>query len=321
MKSKLIVLSLAFVLFLLWGHEAVYAQEPITNLDTGEHFWTIQEAIDDADTLSGHTISVTAGIYNENVLLEKGLTLRGAGSEHTVVKAVTATQEVLLVQGTEDELLSDVTIEGFTFSGGHLSQPSGIYYVAGMRVVDAVDGHFRDIVIKDVGNLERGNYYGARVNNGGGHTFEDLTVEGLHGQFTWALQLSATEDNTFTRTTITNTVAELNGFGLYLTDDTQRNVFTDTMIANIVSTDWVAMGFQLRRSFDNRFTRSTVQNVHGTVQAAGILTIIGSARNTFTETVIENITSAGDWGGLSVLGIHISGAGVDDNAFYQQFQL
>ncbi|HHN94218.1 MAG TPA: hypothetical protein ENK17_05570, partial [Anaerolineae bacterium] len=52
----------------------------VTNLDTGERFFTIQEAIDDADTRPGHTISITTGVYTENVVLSKRLTLIGAGS-------------------------------------------------------------------------------------------------------------------------------------------------------------------------------------------------------------------------------------------------
>jgi pectin methylesterase-like acyl-CoA thioesterase len=80
-KSKLIALSIAFVFFLLLSHEAVYAQESITNLDTGERFWTIQEAIDDADTRAGHTLSATAGLYNENLTLHKAIRLVGTGSD------------------------------------------------------------------------------------------------------------------------------------------------------------------------------------------------------------------------------------------------
>jgi pectin methylesterase-like acyl-CoA thioesterase len=52
----------------------------VTNLDTGERFWTIQAAIDDADTLGGHAISITAGVYTESVTLHKAVKLIGAGS-------------------------------------------------------------------------------------------------------------------------------------------------------------------------------------------------------------------------------------------------
>ncbi|HRO08447.1 MAG TPA: right-handed parallel beta-helix repeat-containing protein, partial [Saprospiraceae bacterium] len=47
---------------------------------TLEVFCSIQSAIDDAQTLDGHTLSVAAGTYNENITLNKDLTLSGVGA-------------------------------------------------------------------------------------------------------------------------------------------------------------------------------------------------------------------------------------------------
>jgi Ca2+-binding RTX toxin-like protein len=45
----------------------------VINVNTGEKFATIQEAIDDADTIDGHEILVTPGTYNEEAFVDKNL--------------------------------------------------------------------------------------------------------------------------------------------------------------------------------------------------------------------------------------------------------
>ena len=63
----------------------VWTSGRVHNLNTGENFTTIQAALDDPDTLAGHTISAESGVYTENVVVDKALTLAGAGANSSSI--------------------------------------------------------------------------------------------------------------------------------------------------------------------------------------------------------------------------------------------
>ncbi len=117
----------------------------IHNVDTGEDFSFIQDAIDDTDTMSGHTLEVRVASHVEGqVVFTKSLTLRGQNGTEIVTPSVdTGTvgdnRGWFVVMGGVT-----VTVEDLVFDG------------AGFKI-----------------------YQGWRVKSGAGATFDGVTVKNM----------------------------------------------------------------------------------------------------------------------------------------------
>jgi parallel beta-helix repeat protein len=90
----------------------------VQNLNTEECFATIQKAIDDPDTRDGHRIFVPSGLYYENVVVEKNLSLLGDNLTTTVIIGKRYTESTSGSATIYVKETKYVNITGFTIQNG-----------------------------------------------------------------------------------------------------------------------------------------------------------------------------------------------------------
>ena len=87
----------------------------VINLNSNKYFWKIQDAIDAPETLDGHTISVGSGIFYENVVIHKNISLVGQGREMTVIDGMGSAESAVHIENTDFVSLTGFTIRNGTY--------------------------------------------------------------------------------------------------------------------------------------------------------------------------------------------------------------
>ncbi len=220
-------------------------------------FTTIGAAV--AAATAGVTIQVAAGTYNENVTIDKSLTLQGAGRESTTIEGSAGGEGGTIYL---PDNVNGVTISGFTILGADSTSPSI------ERAAIYLSGAHDDVTITDNNVVAQGeaailSEYGASLNDIiisyneiGGQTFTGTEPGGGLGvggdQWStpnWPRPLVFIGTNTdgpspaqshvvFTHNSITGTTGGLNSAG-----NPQSNVQVNIDVPGSVVSDNVFTGF------------------------------------------------------------------------------
>jgi parallel beta-helix repeat protein len=86
----------------------------VRDINTGKIYPTIQEAIDANETIDGNTLLVYPGVYHENVVVNKTLTIKGQDRETTIVESGNSSLIVINVNSV-NTTIANLTIQGDYF--------------------------------------------------------------------------------------------------------------------------------------------------------------------------------------------------------------
>jgi parallel beta-helix repeat protein len=266
---------------LTWTAGADADTYPVVNLNTSMGYSTIQEAISTFATDMEHTIFVKAGVYHENLVVNKGVTLMGEDRKTTIIDggnlgtAVTIAGSYEYFLGSFSVLSSfnvtGATVTGFTIRNGNLppseANNSVLLSASGINLTRAINCNI-------VGNDIVGNGVGVYLKFSGNNRFRDNNIE----------------DNAFN--------FGVDGISLfdYFNDVDSSNTVDGKPVCYCVNKHNLVVPSDVGYVALVNCTDVTVQNLQLTNNYNGLL-IVYTQNSTITDNTLTN-----NWEGLKLVG-------------------
>jgi parallel beta-helix repeat protein len=148
----------------------------VRNLSTGKSYATIQEAVDASETLNGHQILVSSGIYQESVILNKSVSLIGEAKDTTIIDGKGSSRAVYV---TAD----NVEVKSFTIQNGTFGL--WLHNSDNSKIIDNTlqDGAYGIRLLNSrnslvVGNtIRRYSFFGVELDSSGNSTLRNNVIE------------------------------------------------------------------------------------------------------------------------------------------------
>ncbi len=141
----------------------------VTNITTGETFCSIQSAINDPQTLNGHTVVAGAGTYHEDVEISKTITLKGSGISQSIISGIIGGDNATVRITSSGATLEEFTITRDGNNTTDWNNPglnSAGVAIQGLSVTGAT--------IRN--NKLVGNRTGIDINNSNNHTIQNNDI-------------------------------------------------------------------------------------------------------------------------------------------------
>jgi len=243
LSGIMVILLLTSMLALAFNIQPAGAILPVHNIDTGLDYATIQEAIDAAETADGDTITVDAGTYYENVIVDKMLTIIGAGQGVTIIDGG-GTGNVVYV--TADW----VNITGFTATNSGSSGGD-----AGMKLYSVQNCYIENNNVSNnrgIGIYIYAHNPGYSNNNTVSNNTLNLNLRGIH--------MEATTDSAI----MDNIIDSNSEIGIFLTLGwCENNIIKNNTISNSKLGMFSAGSNTGNLIFHNNFINNTLYQAYG----------------------------------------------------------
>jgi len=162
---------------------------PVKNTNTGLEYCKIQDAVNASQTLDGHTITVAAGTYAENVVVNKSLTILGPNfgvAGNSVSRLAEAIIDGETTHSCIGILAQNITIDGFKMINGAGTNSSALYFSGqqtGVKIQNNIFSGNASGVMECSANAEIKNnlFDGNNLSGpaGGSGIYTDFSTDGL----------------------------------------------------------------------------------------------------------------------------------------------